>query len=373
MPVSNNLSTSLKGSHTGLIAEWRSNLLDTIMKSVFSLGTLVMVTVFISSREELGNAEKLFTLALYFFAYLILGLVTFVRQIPYQVRAGAMVLVLYLVAVIGLQSAGLSGDGRLFLIATVVMGAVLFGVRVSYALIGLVLATLAFMAWNFSQGIWVIPPEKLANTGQASSWMTGSAVLIMLAVMLVASMNYLLGKLNSTLNENLAMVETINRSHQELEAQVAQRTEALAQALEASKQQAEEQARLLQELQQQRELIYGISVPLLPVTERALVMPLIGALDADRLDQAREKALQRVKQQGSTHLIIDVTGVPVIDSQVAQGLMMIVRSCHLLGAKTMMVGVRPEVAQTIVSLGVDLSLLDTRADLYSALKELFQQ
>jgi anti-anti-sigma regulatory factor len=372
MPVSNDLSMSLKGSPTGLIAEWRTNLLNTIMKSVFILATLVMITVILSMSGDWGQTETIFTLSLYVFAYVGLGFITFLPQIPYPIRAGALVLIMYAVAVIGLKSAGLSGDGRLFLIVSIVMGAILFGFRTSYALIVLALGTLAFMAWQFTQGAWFIDADKLANTGQASSWMTGSAVLIMLAVMLVASMNYLLGKLNSTMSENLAMVETINRSNQELEVQVAQRTEALAQALQVSEQQAAEQARLLQELHQQRELIYGMSVPLLPVTERALVMPLIGALDSHRLDQARDKALQRVKQQGSTNLIIDVTGVPVIDSQVAQGLLMIVRSCHLLGAKTIMVGVRPEVAQTIVSLGVDLSLLETRADLHSALNEIFQ-
>jgi rsbT co-antagonist protein RsbR len=153
-----------------------------------------------------------------------------------------------------------------------------------------------------------------------------------------------------------------------LEAQVAQRTAALQQALRDLEQRAAEQARLLAENEQQRQVIRELSVPVLPVRTTTLVMPLIGALDTDRLADMQRQALTHIERTGAREFLIDVTGVPVIDTQVAKGVIQLVEAARLMGAHVTLVGIRPEVAQTLVMLGIDLRGIRTFSTLQAALK-----
>jgi rsbT co-antagonist protein RsbR len=152
-----------------------------------------------------------------------------------------------------------------------------------------------------------------------------------------------------------------------LEAQVAERTAELRHALNVTGERAATQERLLAELAAQREVIREMSVPVLPVSAATLVMPLVGILDSARLRNLQHQALVSVEQAQARRLIIDITGVPVLDIQVARGLVETTRAVALLGAEVMLVGVRPEVAQTIVSLGVDLQGLRAVSTLEAAL------
>lgn len=152
-----------------------------------------------------------------------------------------------------------------------------------------------------------------------------------------------------------------------LETQIAQRTAALQTALHDLEQRAAEQARLLAEIEQQRQVIRELSVPVLPVRDTTLVMPLVGALDTDRLADMQQQALGQIERTGARELLIDITGVPVIDTQVAKGLLHVVEAARLMGTKVMLVGIRPEVAQTIVTLGIDLRVIRTFSTLQDAL------
>lgn len=114
----------------------------------------------------------------------------------------------------------------------------------------------------------------------------------------------------------------------------------------------------------QREVIREMSVPVLPITARALLMPLVGALDSERIRVAQDRALDLIqRQRGVQYLLLDITGVPIVDSQVAGGLIQLVHATRLLGAEVIVVGIRPEVAQTVVGLGLDLSIITTRSSL----------
>jgi rsbT co-antagonist protein RsbR len=110
-----------------------------------------------------------------------------------------------------------------------------------------------------------------------------------------------------------------------------------------------------------------MSVPILPLLDDVLVMPLVGALDSGRMAQAQERALQAIETEQSRFLLIDITGVPVVDTQVARGLVEIVQTTRLLGAEALLVGIRPEVAQAIVGLGIDLQEIPTRSSLQSGI------
>jgi rsbT co-antagonist protein RsbR len=128
-----------------------------------------------------------------------------------------------------------------------------------------------------------------------------------------------------------------------------------------------EQARLLAENSQQRDAIRELSVPVLPIQRGTLAMPLIGALDSTRLRDLQERALQAIQRTSAQRLLLDITGVPIVDSQVAQGLIGVVQAARLLGTEVLLVGIRPEVAQTIVGLGLDLREVRTYSDIQTAL------
>lgn len=153
-----------------------------------------------------------------------------------------------------------------------------------------------------------------------------------------------------------------------LEQRVAERTAALKEALTTVTARTSDLQAALAENAQQREVIRALGVPVLPLTHGTLVLPLVGELDAVRLQQVQEQTLRAIEQQAARRAILDITGVPVVDNQVAQGLMRVVEAARLLGAQVTLVGIRPEVAQSIVGLGLDLRNLHTFADLQSALE-----
>ncbi|MGQ9774060.1 STAS domain-containing protein [Chloroflexus sp.] len=171
-------------------------------------------------------------------------------------------------------------------------------------------------------------------------------------------------QLREEARQSAAQLATLNAT---LEVQVSERTAALEQAIHELEQRAAEQARLLAENEQQRQVIRELSVPVLPVRETALVMPLVGALDTARLVDMQQQVLEQIARTNARDLFIDVTGVPVIDTQVARGLIQVVEAARLMGTRVTLVGIRPEVAQTLVTLGIDLHTIRTFSTLQAAL------
>jgi len=154
----------------------------------------------------------------------------------------------------------------------------------------------------------------------------------------------------------------------ELDLRVQVQTETLQQILQELEERSAQQEQLLNEITTQREVIRELSLPILPIGREVLVAPLIGALDGERLYQLQTQAFQRIERTRARILILDVTGVPVIDTHVAQDLARLIQGLRLLGANVFIVGVRPEVAQTIVGLGIHLRDVSVFSDLGSALK-----
>jgi rsbT co-antagonist protein RsbR len=157
------------------------------------------------------------------------------------------------------------------------------------------------------------------------------------------------------------------KANETLEVQIAVRTAELQTALAEVQTRATAQTQLLHEVEQQRDVIREMSVPVLPVNNQTLVIPLIGALDSTRLLQIQQQALGSLEQRRARHLLLDITGVPVVDTQVAHGLIQVVQAARLLGAEVSLVGIRPEVAQAIVGLGLNLGAVQTFSDLQEAL------
>jgi rsbT co-antagonist protein RsbR len=116
---------------------------------------------------------------------------------------------------------------------------------------------------------------------------------------------------------------------------------------------------------QQEELI-ELSTPVVELWPGVLALPLIGTLDSERTQVVMETLLQRLVATGSSIAVIDITGVPMVDTLVAQHLLKTVAAAQLMGADCIISGIRPQIAQTIVHLGIDLSSVATKASLSDA-------
>jgi anti-anti-sigma factor len=155
----------------------------------------------------------------------------------------------------------------------------------------------------------------------------------------------------------------LTAANTQLEAKVRERTADLDMAVARMEQLFATQQDLLRTLRE-------VSTPVIPVLEGVLAAPLIGQIDDERAENMTRDLLARIERERARTVLLDITGVPLIDTQVAQALMRAVSASRLLGAEVVLVGVAPEVAQTIVTLGIDLGDLRTAADLRSAVEQL---
>lgn len=122
-------------------------------------------------------------------------------------------------------------------------------------------------------------------------------------------------------------------------------------------------------VRQQQEAIRELSTPALQIRDGLLMLPIIGLLDSARARQLTEQLLQAIRASRARAVVIDITGVPAIDSKVANHLLQTVDACGLMGARVVLTGMSPEIAQTIVTIGVDLSRIRTVADLQTGIEE----
>ncbi|WP_251149886.1 STAS domain-containing protein [Cellulosimicrobium sp. Marseille-Q4280] len=118
---------------------------------------------------------------------------------------------------------------------------------------------------------------------------------------------------------------------------------------------------------EQAEQLLELSTPVVKLWEGVVAVPLVGTLDSARTQVVMEKLLNTLVDTGSEHAIIDITGVPAVDTQVAQHLLKTVVAARLMGAECTISGIRPQIAQTIVALGIEFGDIRTRATLADAL------
>lgn len=122
-------------------------------------------------------------------------------------------------------------------------------------------------------------------------------------------------------------------------------------------------------IRQQQEAIRELSTPVLQVRERLLILPIIGVLDAQRARQLTEQLLQAIRANRAKVVVIDITGVPDIDSAVANHMVQLVKASRLMGASVIITGLSSEIARTLVTLGVDLTSMRTVGDLQGGIEE----
>lgn len=122
-------------------------------------------------------------------------------------------------------------------------------------------------------------------------------------------------------------------------------------------------------IHEQQQAMRELSTPVLQVRERLLILPIIGMLDSARARQLTEQLLGAIQDKRAKVVLIDITGVATVDRTVANHLVQTIEASRLMGASTILTGLSPDIAQTIVDLGVDLSMIKTVGDLQGGLVE----
>ena len=121
-------------------------------------------------------------------------------------------------------------------------------------------------------------------------------------------------------------------------------------------------------IEAQREALRQLGAPIMPLADHTLAVPLIGLLSEERAEQLTDVVLNAVREHSAKVVLLDVTGVPSVDTSAAEALVKVAAAARLLGARVVLTGVRPQVAQTLVAIGVDLDIFVIKADLQSGIE-----
>lgn len=269
-------------------------------------------------------------------------------------------------AAVNMTTTGLEGSRAVFvlLVIPIVLGGLLGDRRLLIAALGL--SALVPVAIIIGEAV---APELIGYQPDTYDPLLTVVTFTLCAGVLTGLVGYFGSALQDALRAALGRERELDGLRASLEQQVADRTAQLTGALDEVRAQAAEQARLLDALEQQRVTIRELSIPILPLTADTLVIPLVGGLDHDRLHDLLARALGAVERLHARALLLDITGVPVVDSYVANGIVSVGRAARLLGASVILIGVRPEVAQTMVTLGIDLDGIRTAPDMASVLTD----
>lgn len=259
-----------------------------------------------------------------------------------------------------------NGSGLLAMMVPVVLIGLLLGRRAL-----LIVALIAVTSIIVIAFLELLPGTPIGSSARQTSspFSIGISVVIVFGLIVLA-----IDRFNTALR--LTLTESTNRQRDlevlqaSLEQTVVERTASLATALRDVEQREAFLAETLKDLQASQTLVRELSAPVIPVLSGVLVVPLVGAIDETRATGVSQHILEQVDHQRAHTVIIDVTGVPLIDTHVAQTLLRAAAAIRLLGAQALLVGVRPEVAQTIVSLGANLSAIPTYASLQEAVEAL---
>jgi rsbT co-antagonist protein RsbR len=204
-----------------------------------------------------------------------------------------------------------------------------------------------------------------------------AATIVPSFILLIGVLSLLLDRFGNALRQALtttmAREQELERLRASLETTVAERTASLQQALQDGEQREARLAAALDELSASQIVVRELSAPVIPVLPGVVIAPLIGSLDSDRAALLAVNVLGMVERERARQVIFDITGVPLVDTQVAQVLLQTAAAVRLLGAQPLLVGIRPEVAQTIISLGLDFAAIVTYPNLQEAIETLLPE
>lgn len=195
-----------------------------------------------------------------------------------------------------------------------------------------------------------------------------AVALFLLVLFVVATIIASFGPvLRQSLVAALAREQELEQLRASLETTVQERTARLQEALRTVEQREAQLQQTLADLRASQEAVRELSAPVLPVLPGVLVAPLVGMINEARAEVFVSNVLRTIERERAHYAIFDITGVPLVDTQVARMILNAADAARLLGAQVIVVGIRPEVAQTVVGLGVALERMSTFANLQQAI------
>ena len=216
-------SFSFDPSASRTLQEWRAYILDGILRGVMFLWTIALFAginnVFDTYKKETGVTPNtvllgISTIVIYFGATVLLALITFVRKLSFNLRAGILLFVIYVLGSIGLILTSLSGDGRIIFFAFIILSAVFFDLRYSLTAFILGIATIFLIGWLQVAGYIVVPPGRQVNSVDVGAWVSGIVVFLALSVAVFISINYLLRVLGTNLYKSNELLKREQRLSQ---------------------------------------------------------------------------------------------------------------------------------------------------------------
>lgn len=188
---------------------WRQRVLEDILRGVFIIWLFALASGIYNVIEAYQREREISphlisvaigTIAFYISVTVLIAIITFLRRVPYFLRAGAFLFILYILGTVGLALVSLSGDGRVFLFAFIALSAVFFDLRFSLFAAALSLVTLIGMGWLQVSGVIVVPAERQINSTNVSAWTSGTIVFLILSAAALISITYLIRTLEHSLN-----------------------------------------------------------------------------------------------------------------------------------------------------------------------------
>ena len=176
------------------------------------------------------------------------------------------------------------------------------------------------------------------------------------------------GAISGVLVEARRYAQEMDRYRRQLEQRIERQAGELNEALAAAEAYSDDLNRALEDLRVCHRVIRELSSPLVPVLQGVIVMSLIGSIDSQRAIVMTAEMLEGIERYDAHILILDITGVPLVDTQVARILLESARAAKLMGCQTVLTGIRPEIAQTMVELGIEVTDLVSRSELQGGIE-----
>jgi len=344
---------------------WRARALNGLLTTGAIAALPAIVVLLIQDFPDPGKRPAVLAfLALYLF---LVGLAT-LRRLDTRLRAWGLLLLGQATAILATARGGLAGDGRVYFMTMPILALILVGVESGLLMILASLVSYVVFAILADQGYleqWLIISS---NPLELEGWISaGAAMILSLALVMVLLwyfQRFQIGVMqaerqaSAELAQAHALLEEHNRT---LEQRVQQRTAELQESINAREQLQE------QIIAAQQQTIQELSTPIIPIMEHIIIMPLVGVVDPLRSQQTLRALLAGISQYQAKVVILDITGVPMVDSGVAAHLDKAVQAARLKGARTIVTGISAAVAEAIVDLGIDWSGIETLADLQTGL------
>ncbi|KPL85201.1 STAS domain-containing protein [Herpetosiphon geysericola] len=248
----------------------------------------------------------------------------------------------------------------------IVLAGLLSTRRVVFAMTGLVLAIFGLIGWAESQG-WA---GKLLLPINLQAIIGTFTLLTILQSVIVDRFG---SNLRTTLHEALDREASLSQLRDSLETTVNERTTSLRLALSELEQRELALQHTLDTLQHSKQIFTQLSAPALPILPRILVIPLVGEVSGERAEAFAENIFNAIEANKAHTIILDVTGVTTIDTFIGKALLHIASTVRFLEVRTILVGLRPEVAETLIALHIKFPSIQTFANLEQAVLSLINQ